>query len=190
MKNIVRLGIFVIIAAALIVGYYFYLSHGRGKVDPSPAEQTEIEKVLTKDFTNKYPQTPREVVKWYNRILRLYYSGQVDDSQIELLCDQAMMLFDADLLQANPRATYIKSVKAEITEYKNRGKKMLKAEVCDTSDVVYQKVNNSDMAYVLTNYVTSEGSEYQTVYQKYALRKDAEGCWKIVAFELSDEDGS
>ena len=190
MRNAIRIGIFVIIAATLIIGYYFYLSHGRGKKDPTPAEQTELEKVLTKDFTNKYPQTPREVIKWYNRILRLYYSGQMDDSQIELLCDQAMMLLDADLLQANPRDRYITSVKAEIAEYRNRGKKMLKSDVCDTSDVEYREVNGDDMAYVLCNYVTSEGSEYQNVYQKYALRRDAEGQWKIIAFELSDEDGS
>lgn len=189
MKNAIRIGIFIVVCAVLIVGYYFYLSHGRTSKDPTPIEQTELEKVLTVDFTTKYPQTPREVVKWYNRILKLYYSGDVSDTQVEMLCDQALMLFDDDLLQANPRDQYIAAVKAEVEEYATRKKKMVKADVADTNDVVYKKLNGDEMAYVLATYVVSEGSDYQTTYQKYALRKSNEGRWKIVAFELSDEDG-
>ena len=189
MKNAVRIGIFVIIGAVLIVSYYFYLSHGRGKKDAAPAEQTELEKVLTVDLDARYPQTPREVIKWYNRILKQYYNPDVTDTQIEMLCDQAQLLIDDELLAANPRDTYIASVKAEAKEYKTRGKKMVKAEVADTSDVAYKKLHGDEMAYVLVNYVTSEGNDYQTTYQKYALRKSNAGRWKIVAFELSDEDG-
>ena len=189
MKNVIRIGIFVIISAVLIVSYYFYLSHGRTKKDQAPAEQTEIEKVLTVDFTTKYPQTPREVIKWYNRILRLYHSPDVSDTQIEMLCDQARMLMDEELLAANPKESYVSSVKEEAKEYKSRGKKMLKAEVADTGDVDYKKSNGDELAYVLTNYVTSEGNEYQNVYQKYVLRKDKDGNWKILGFERSDEDG-
>ena len=174
MKNALRIGIFFVVCAVLVVGYYFYLSHGRTSKDPAPIEQTELEKVLTVDFATKYPQTPREVIKWYNRILKLYYSGDASDTQVEMLCDQAMMLFDAELLQINPRDQYIASVKAD---------------VCDTNDVTYKKLNGDEMAYVLATYVVSEGNDYQTTYQKYALRKSDEGRWKILAFELSDEDG-
>ncbi len=189
MKNIIRIIIFVIICAVLIVGYYFYLSHGRSKKDQAPSQQSELEKVLTVDFSTKYPQTPREVMKWYNRILRLYYSPDISDTQLEMLCDQARMLMDEELLSVNPRDSYIMSVKADSESYKTRGKKMLKAEVCDTGDVEYKKQDGRQMAYVLVNYVVSEGSDYQTTYQKYALRKDENGLWKILAFELSDEDG-
>lgn len=96
---------------------------------------------------------------------------------------------DDELLAANPRETYVSSVREEAAEYKKRGKKMIKAEVADTGDVDYRKLNGYEMAYVLTNYVTSEGNDYQTVYQKYALRKDNNGNWKILGFEKSDEDG-
>ncbi|MBR1630114.1 MAG: hypothetical protein IJ679_12760, partial [Lachnospiraceae bacterium] len=114
MKKFIRIGILSVVCASLIVGYYFYLSHGRSRKDEGPKEMSELEKVLTVDFAAKYPQTPREVMKWYDRIVMLYYGGEASTGQIELLCDQAMMLFDADLIQANPRDMYISSVKAEI----------------------------------------------------------------------------
>ena len=135
MKKFIRIGILSVVCASLIVGYYFYLSHGRSRKDEGPKEMSELEKVLTVDFAAKYPQTPREVMKWYDRIVMLYYGGEASAGQIELLCDQAMMLFDADLIQANPRDMYISSVKAEINTYKTRNKRMIKADVCDTSDV-------------------------------------------------------
>ncbi len=189
MSKYIRIAIFVLIGATLIVGFYFYLSHGRKHKEMAPREQTEMEKVMSMDFSVKYPQTPREVMKWYNRIVRLYFSGQAKDEQIDLLCDQAMMLFDADLLQQNPREAYIASVRADVDDFLARKKRMVKADVCDSADVAYKKLNGREMAYVLVNYLVSEGGDYQDTYQKFALRKNSEGRWKIVAFTLSDEDG-
>lgn len=189
MQKFIKVGILIVVAATLIVGYYFYLSHGRKTKEAAPKEQSELEKVLTVDFEAKYPQTPREVMKWYNRIVMLYYSNEPSENQIDLLCDQAMMLFDADLIQVNPREAYIASVHNDINDFHTRGKKMIKADVCDTNDVAYKRLNGNEMAYVLVNYMISEGNEYQDTYQKFALRKNPQGRWKIIAFELSTEDG-
>ncbi len=190
MRKYIRIAIIAVVCATLIVGYYFYLSHGRGAKEQTPKELPELEKVLTMDFNAKYPQTPREVMKWYNRITMLYYSGQPNDNQIELLCDQAMMLFDADLIQVNPRSSYISSVSNEIMDFHKRKKRMVVADVCDTGDVVYKRLGGNEMAYCLVHYLVSEGNSYLDTYQKFALRKNSEGRWKILAFELSDEDGT
>lgn len=190
MKNAIRIGIAVIVVASLVVGYYFYLSHGRTVKEDQPKKESELEKVLAYDLTDNYPQTPREVIKYYNRIMMLYYNSDTPDNQIDALCDQAMMLFDADLLQVNPRDVYIESVRTEIKLYKERNKKMVQADVADTNDIVYKQLDGDDMAYVDARYFTSEGSSYQNTYQKYALRKDGAGKWKIIAFELTDEDGN
>ncbi len=190
MKNVIRIIIAVVIGASLIVGYYFYLSRRSSSAeDQKVAEQTEMEKVLGRDLILNYPQTPREAIKFYNRILKLYYAPDTTDEEVERLCDQAMMLFDADLLQQNPRDVYVRNVKKEVEDYRVRNKKMVSTDVCDTSDVTYKKVDGDNMAYVLAYYFTSEGSDYQRVYQKYALREDMFGNYKIIAFRLSDENG-
>ena len=190
MKNAIRIGIFVIVAAALIVGYYFYLSHGRTTKEETPAKKTELEKVLTVDFVKNYPETPREVMKWYNRIIKLYYDSETEDTMVDALCDQAMMLLDDELVSNNPRDNYIASVRADIADYKQRSRKIVSTEVCDTNDVVYKKRRGDSMAYVQTHYFIAEGSDYENTYQKYALRKDDNGRWKILAFQLTDEDGN
>ncbi len=190
MRNAIRIVIAVIIGATLIVGYYFYLSRQSfSSEDQTTETQSEMDKVLGRDMVLNYPQTPRETIKFYNRILKLYYAPDTTDAELERLCDQAMMMFDADLLQQNPRDVYVESVKREVAEYRERNKKMVSADVCDTSDVTYKKVNGDNMAYVLAYYFTSEATEYQRVYQKYALREDVLGNYKIIAFKLSDENG-
>ena len=189
-KYAIRIGIITVVCASLVVGYYFYLSHRSVSADEQKvSEQTELEKVISRDLAAKYPQTPREVIKFYNRILKLYYDSNTKDAEIEMLCDQAMMLFDSDLIQQNPRDVYVASVRSDISTFHARNKKMVTTDVCDTSDVVYKKMGGNDMAYVLAYYFVSEGSDYQQTYQKYALRKDKSGNYKILAFTLSDQNG-
>lgn len=191
MKNVVRVAVLAICVAVLIVGYYFYLSRqGTERKEESMAVESEISKVLAKDFSSEYPETPRSVVKWYNRIMMLYYDKDTTDDDVEKLCDQAMMLFDADLLQANPREFYVANVKADITEYRDRGREIRQSSVQSSGDVEYKTIKDRDYAYVISYYFTKEGSTYTRTYQKYALRKDDMGKWKILAFELTDEDGN
>ncbi|MBQ7677160.1 MAG: hypothetical protein IJT32_02885 [Lachnospiraceae bacterium] len=190
MRNVIRIGIVVIVCASLVVGYYFYLSRRVTSADDVlVGEQSEVDKVLERDMILNYPLTPRETIKFYNRILKLYYDPNTTDEQVEKLCDQAMMLFDPALLQQNPRDVYVANVKAEIKDFRERKKRIVTTDVCDTSDVIYKKMNGDDMAYVLAYYFISEGSDYQATYQKYALRKDDFGNYKILAFQLSDENG-
>ena len=190
MKNVVRITILAIALGCLIVGYYYYLSHRNVEVDtPEAEEETELDKVLNKDFANEYPETPRSVVKWYNRIIALYYDENTAEAQVDQLCDQAMMLFDADLLQVNPREIYLTSVKADIADYHLHERRIVSTDVASTADVEYKDANGSKYAYVIAYYFIKEGSNYSRTYQKFALRKDESGKWKILAFELTDKDG-
>ncbi|MCR5545595.1 MAG: hypothetical protein K6F30_03865 [Lachnospiraceae bacterium] len=191
MKNTIRIVILTIALGCLILGYYYYLSHRNTTTEEGEAttESTELQTVLAKDFTTEYPQTPRSVVKWYNRIISLYYDEKTKDEQVDALCDQTMMLMDADLLQVNPRETYIANVKADIQSYKDHEKKIVSIEVCSTSDVEYKKRDDGDYAYVLVYYFVKEGSNFQKSYQKFALRQDESGKWKIIAMQLTDANG-
>ncbi len=192
MKNVIRVVILAVCMAALIVGYYFYLSRQGStiKEETTLEPESELSKVLAKDLSTDYPQTPRSVIKWYNRIIMLYYDNDTSDSDVERLCDQAMMLFDADLLQANPREFYLANVKADITEYHARGREIRQSSVQSSGDVEYKTIKDQKYAYVIAYYFTKEGSNYTRTYQKFALRKDDTGKWKILAIELTDEDGN
>ena len=192
MRNAIRMVILTLCMASLVVGYYFYLSRRDSTMteEVSVEAESELSKVLAKDFSADYPQTPRSVIKWYNRIIMLYYDDETTDSDVERLCDQAMMLFDMDLLQANPREFYISNVKADIADYELHDRQIRQSSVQSSGDVEYKTIKDRDYAYVISYYFTKEGKDYTRTYQKYALRKDDTGKWKILAMELTDEDGN
>lgn len=191
MKNAVRVIIIGIMAAALIVSYYFYLTRHTGSRTEETKEvvSDEMTKVTTRDFVKDYPATPREVIKWYNRIIALYYSPTTTEEQLVALTSQAKTLMDDELLERNPSDVYDASVRLDINDFNAHDRTIVTTDVCDTNDVIYKRVDGDDLAYVIGYYFIKEGSNYTSSYQKYVLRKDDAGNYKILGFELCDKDG-
>lgn len=192
MKTVVRTIIFGVIIAVLIVAFYFYLSNRNSSNEEKGPDsaRTELETVLSKDISKDYPGTPRAVIKWHNRILQLYYNGKVENADITRLCDQDMLLWDADLLQLNPRDAYLSALNGSIADYRAHGRKLQSSDVADTDDIKYSKKDGRNLSYVIASYFITEGSGYTRVYQNYCLRQDSSGRWKIVAFQLCDSVGN
>lgn len=90
-------------------------------------ELTEIQKLITKNLDTNYPATPREVVKYYNRILECFYDDTYTDDELESLADQARKLLDDELLENNPRDQYLSDLKADIEDYHNNQKRFVAA---------------------------------------------------------------
>lgn len=180
---------YVIIAIACIclicVGFYFFAKDNPALTD---AEVTEVEKIILKDLEKDYPKTPREVVKFYNRIITCYYSGEITEEQLGDLVDQMVYLFDDELALINPRDEYYDSVVADIEEYKKMKKTIVNSDVSDSNDVLYiddkkEGTDNADeLAYVDTSYFVNTNGEFTHTYQQFVLRKDEDGRWKILVF--------
>ena len=178
----------IIIAIACVclicMGYFFF---AQGNV-ATEKELTDIEKVLVKDLKRDYPKTPREVVKFYNRIIKCYYGETLSEKEIEQMADQMLCLLDEDLLMVNPRNAYLKSVKTDIEEYKSQKKRVVSTDVCDSNDVEYvdDKKEGTDhvdkLAYVNASYFINTNGEFTNTYQQFVLRQDEDGRWKILTF--------
>ena len=187
MKKAIRIGLMVILSVCIVVGYYYYLSHKNDdKSSESTKELTEVEKIVNRDFEDKYPSTPREVVKWYNRIITAYYAEEYSDKELEKMAGQAQKLMDDELLKYNPKEQYLASLKQDIDNYHERQKKIVQSSVCDSDDITYATVKGSNCAYVNAYYFAKEGSNYSRTYQEFVLRKDKEGHWKILTFRLAE----
>ena len=189
MKNVLRIGIAVICMVALVVGYYTYLSRRNESANTdSNVELSETQAIISKNFATDYPATPRAVVKWYNRIISAYYSEEFDQGQLEKMADQARTLMDDELLQYNPKDTYLASLNMEINDYHNRQRKIVSSTDCDSKEVQYKTVNGYECAFVSSYYFIREGSSYVRTYEDFCLRKDTKGHWKILTWRLSTED--
>ena len=162
MKN-AKIIIIAIACVCLICGGYFLFSQNN---ETKEENLTEVEKVLVKDLKRDYPKTPREVVKFYNRIVQCYYGEKLSDKEIEDMADQMLCLLDEDLLAVNPRDQYHKSVMNDIQEYNSKNKRIVNTDVCDSNDVTYvddvkEGTDEVDkLAYVNASYFVNTDGEF------------------------------
>ena len=189
MKKVLRITAAVILMAACIVGYYGYLSNRNASVKAEDnVTLSEIEAIVTKDFSTDYPSTPRSVIKWYNRMITALYAEDYDEDQFQIVADQLREVLDDELLQYNPRDQYVSALRSDVTYYKNRNRVIVNSDVSDTNEVRYDTVKGDSVAFVSAYYFIREGSSYDRTYQDYCLRQDSHGRWKILTFKLSDKD--
>lgn len=173
-----------IVCVALVVGYYYYLSH---KETADTTEVTEVQKVILKNLEGKsYPATPREVVKFYNRILCCYYNEEYTEEELRQLTDQALALMDQELAENNPAEQYYMQVKAEADNYHAQSKTINNASVCGSNEVEYITMGEREYAYVKASYFVRDKKGFTKSNQNYALRRDEDNHWKILAFELAE----
>ncbi len=191
MKRAIRIAITAIICIGLVLGYYYYLSHRQdGTSSESSADLTEVDIIISQDFSKNYPSTPRAVVKWYNRIITALYAQDYTDAQFEAMADQIRALLDEELLSYNERITYLASLKADVANYKNREKTIVQSSVSSSNDITYETVNGYYCAYVQAYYFCREGSAYSRTYEEFVLRKDDSGNWKILTFQQVEGDAN
>ena len=187
---VIRVTITGIIMACIIVAFYYQLSHRLSSNEERGVKVDELEICLTQDFISNYPESPKKVVEWYNRIITLFYSENLKNHEIEDLCDQLILLMDKELSAKNPRDTYVATVKQDIEMYKQRNKKIVSTEVAANDQIKYVTAKNGDdLAYVISYYFTQEASSYVSSYQTYCLKRDGAGKYKILSFALTDDKG-
>lgn len=188
MKRI-RAIILALACITIVVGGYFYLTKKVGDRNTETVlEETEVSKVLAKDLEKSYPKTPREVVKYYNRILCCYYNEEYTEEEFTELVNRQRQLLDYDLLSENPEEYYISNLKADIQSYEAIEKTIINTRVSDSADVIYEKVEGAECAYVTATYFTKDSVRYARTVQQYILRKDEYDDWKILGFYLLSED--
>ena len=185
-----RIVILAIVIVAAICTAFYIVNNNSKKESAKEAELTEIQKITTRNMEKDYPATPREVIKFYNRIVKCYYGRQYSDDELEQLTDQALSMFDDDLLKKNEKESYIESVKSDAAQYEEDNKSISQTDVCDSNDVKYMTDNGDDIAYVTASYFIKTGSSYTKTYQEYVLRKDGDGDWKILTFYKIEGESS
>ena len=185
-----RIVILAIVIVAAICTAFYIVNNNSKKESAKEAGLTEIQKITTRNMEKDYPATPREVIKFYNRIVKCYYGRQYSDDELEQLADQALSMFDDDLLKKNEKESYIESVKSDAAQYEEDNKYISQTDVCDSNDVKYMTDNGDDIAYVTASYFIKTGSSYTKTYQEYVLRKDDDGDWKILTFYKIEGESS
>lgn len=178
-KNGLKSILIVVFCACLCVGYFYYLTQKTGGKE---ASMKEAEMIISKDLENSYPKTAREVVKFYNRILKCYYSQEYTESQLEQMTEQARILMDEELREKNPEDMYLQAVKNDISDYDEEDKTIYNISLEDSNEIEYKTVKGYECAYVDVDYYVKAKGQSQRSSQTYILRRDDNNVWRILGF--------
>lgn len=186
MKKYTKTIIIVAIFAVLGLGYYYYLSHREPTADATQKAvvNQELAALTTRDILNNYPESPKEVVKFYARITKAYYKSKLTEEQIEALGTQARLLFDDELRQTQTDDEFMKALKADIKDYNSKNRYVSDYKIEESGSVDYKTFEGRKYASLVILYMVREGSDLKNSYTKFTLRQDSEGRWKILFWEL------
>jgi len=176
----------MVVLVLLILGAFLWL-RGRENKEKGKESMTEVEKLLAHDLETNYPGNAREVIRFYNRLMKCFYNEELTEEELKGLADQARILFDVELLRRNPLDQYVENLKTEILLYKELQRTIINVELQDYDEVRFETKGEDEIASLLSYYLIKEGTGSDSTYLRYYLREDEDGKWRILFWELSEE---
>lgn len=183
--------ILLVILAVLLVGAFAVVAYRT----PKSSEEIELsqkDELLNKNILANYPSTPREVLKLFNRFIVVLYgtdSEELTSEEQQALGVKLRDLYDEELLEANPQDTNLTNLAQELLSFQSNAKVLLQANVCDSNEVEYISIDGVDGALVDVSYfIKANSKKFTRTYQRFLLRKDDAGQWKILGFDKIDEE--
>ena len=181
-----RIAIIVVLVIIAVVGYYAYLSN-RSRTQKDEAKLSTVQTVLSKSLEFDYPPTPKEVMKYYNEIVKCFYNEDCTEEEIEALGNKARELYDEELLANNEQEIYMINLKADIQDYKDNNRRITSTSVASSANVDYFSEDGYDFARIMCGYSIMENGVSVSSGQVYLLRKDEDKHWKIYGWESIEE---
>lgn len=186
-KSTTRVTVVVIILVVAVLGYYAYLvNRTRGNLAEKD-EKNPVQQILSRDIENDYPPTPKEVIKYYNEIMKCFYNEECTEEEIEQLAMRARKLYDDELLANNEMESYLVQLKAEIADFQKRKCRITSYSVAASTDVVEYEVDGYSFARIRSGYNMMENKVNIPITEVYLLRKDENRHWKIYGWEPADK---
>jgi hypothetical protein len=176
---------FVLLMVVVVLILYVYLSnHATG--DKETTQSSETETLLNVDLDQDYPKTVRETVKYHCSYLKNAYNGKFTDDELIQVNQQIRKLMDDELLEANEEATQLQGLRDQVELYQEEKRKIVSFTLAEGSQVEYNKEGGKEYAKLKVTFKFSSSS----VEEEYILRKDDEGRWKILGWQVANQTGT
>ena len=183
-KRIGTISVILVLACA-IVALYWYIDRS-GKEAEEPVNEV-AKQILDKDLEKDYPPTPYAVAQLYCGIVENIYNDETTEQQLEELVRMELAMYDAELAAKNPYSTYLTTVKADLKEAKDKGITFTGYIVDDFSNVKKWKKDGKEYASIRIQFLLRGEDASGGSNRELMFRKDAEGNYKILGWELLDE---
>ena len=190
MKKYGRTIIVIAVLVALGLGYYYYLANkdtGKDATDIA-ADTSEVSVLISKDIMANYPESPKDVVNLYARITKAYYDTSLTDEQIEALGKQARLMFDDELKNTQTDTDFYEKLKEDIGNYNSTKTRISSYVIQSAAKTKYSTFKDRQYASIALVYYLRQGDKLIDSPTKFTLRKDDDGQWKILFWELTEID--
>lgn len=183
------IGIIIIAIVIAFCGYMIYMFVGFVTNDGNDtteetAKVTELDKLMNRNLDNRYPETPAQVAELYCSITKELHSKDITEEQITKLHSQLRMLFDEELLANNDYEKHLDKLTKEVEQYQERKMTISRYVVTENDDIaIYTDEEGKDCTKVPIVYSIKKGSEWLKSNEQLILRKDEDGCWRILGNE-------
>ena len=186
-KNNSIKGVLVMVVLALGVLAYFYVINNRIKqVEKDVEKITAVQELLVRDLNSNYPATPKEVVKMYSEITRCFYGEEYTEEELVKLAKMSRQLFDDELVANQDEDSYLRSLRSEIVLYKQQKRLISSYSIASSADVEYYNFQDAEWAQLIAMYSVKTGGTIEPSKERYLLKKDSNGHWKIYGFRLEE----
>ena len=178
----------VAISLAVVMSYVALTKkeeNENSKIDEK--ERTEVTDLMEKNLNTEYPASVREVVKLYLRIITCYYNEDLTEDEKIVLADQQRALLDKELLDKNKYSEFMKRLEDEIASYKAANKTVINYQI-NSNESVQKWWNNGKECASIIVLINLNGKSLNQVYEKFVLRRDDNGRWKILGWDIADQD--
>ena len=195
-KNIIKTVIIMVIVAAVLIGGYVFMTSQRGREteqsleNETAKEMTAVQKIIAEAPYKEYPATPVQVVKYYNEITKCFYNEKYSDQELTSLSMLSRTLFDQELKNQQSDVDYLVALQADIEVFKASNITIYDSVVSPSTEVEYFTHDGYECARLYSTYTLKSGTVYQSTKEVYILRKDEEGRWKILGFDMVKRDGT
>lgn len=179
--------ILLMMVIAILVIFVYYQGVNKERPIQEVTQKSEIDILLQKDLKEKYPATPREVVKLYLRITQCYYNEKLSKEELTGLAKQAYALFDDELREKNTWDDYVERLKTDISEYAESEKKMDHYSIDKGSAVRHYMKDGKEYASLMTKIVFMDPKYKYNMSEQFILRKDQENRYKILGWKMAEE---
>lgn len=170
---------------AVLAGMFVYYQFMRNDriTDADDIPKTEIERLISKDLEDGYPETPIEVLELYYRYLQFIYNNRTTDDQFKSLAEQVRKLYHSELLANNPLEEHLTKMKEEVNSFSKEKKKITTCTV--DAKVEKKKINEKQCALANVILLLSTSSKgYSRTNESFVLALEDEK-WKILGFKQS-----
>ena len=179
---------FLLLAIGCVLLAYYMINVRIEKSKPEDyVEFTAIQQVLSRNLETNYPQTPKEVIKYYSEITKCFYNENHTEEELYNLAMKAMEMYDHELAANQTEEVYLKDLKSEIKTFKEKKFHISSYATSSSTDVYYYTHGGSEFARLYCTYNVRTGTVMTAIEEIFLLRMDLNGHWKIYGWDLAKE---